>query len=124
MSQQQFNSKNVCVITNVDSILGYALAYRFLEAIKNGEESDAQTGHKMRILCRDTHGLELKRLEEMGAELCKVNYKDEKELREALKNARNVILIPENSSDRLKEAECLLKVAKHQEVEHVSLMSL
>ncbi|KAI9364307.1 hypothetical protein BD770DRAFT_314526 [Pilaira anomala] len=92
--------------------------------MKSGEESNIESGHKIRILCRDTHGLELKRLEEMGAELCKVNYKEEKELREALKNVRNVILIPENSSDRLKEAECLMKVAKHQEIEHLALMSI
>ncbi|GAA5813841.1 hypothetical protein MFLAVUS_007328 [Mucor flavus] len=120
---QQTTSRNVCVITNVDSLLGYALAYRFLEAIRNNEDPTADSKRKIRILCRDTQGLELKRLEEMGAELMKVNYKEEEKLREAMKNVLAVVLIPENSSNRLKEAENLLKAAKHQDVKHVGLIS-
>lgn len=107
--QQSSTSKNVSVITNADSLLGYALAYRFLEAIRNKEEPEIQGGRKIRILCRETHGLGMKRLEEMGAEIQEVNYKDENKLQEALRNVRNVILIPENSSDRLKEAENLIR---------------
>lgn len=122
--QQSSTSKNVCVITNADSLLGYALAYRFLEAIRNKEEPEIQGGRKIRILCRETHGLGMKRLEEMGAEIQEVNYKDENKLQEALRNVRNVILIPENSSDRLKEAENLIKAAKQQDVEHFGLMSM
>lgn len=122
--QQSSTSKNVSVITNADSLLGYALAYRFLEAIRNKEEPEIQGGRKIRILCRETHGLGMKRLEEMGAEIQEVNYKDENKLQEALRNVRNVILIPENSSDRLKEAENLIKAAKQQDVEHFGLMSM
>ncbi|KAI7895237.1 uncharacterized protein EV154DRAFT_536288 [Mucor mucedo] len=79
---------------------------------------------KLRILCRESRGLGLKRLEEMGAEIQEVNYKEEKKLGEALRNVHSVILIPENSSDRLKEAENLIKAAKQQEVEHFGLMSI
>lgn len=126
MSTQQTisTSKQVCVITNVDSLLGYALAYRFLEAIRNNEDPEAQGMRKLRILCRESRGLGLKRLEEMGAEIQEVNYKEEKKLGEALRNVHSVILIPENSSDRLKEAENLIKAAKQQEVEHFGLMSM
>jgi uncharacterized protein YbjT (DUF2867 family) len=116
------SSKNVCVITNGDSILGYALAYRFLEAMQNREDPEIQ-GHKLRLLVRQTHGLGLKKLEEMGAEIQEINYKDEDKLRHALKNVRSVCLIPENSSDRLKEAENLIKAAKHEQVEHLGVMS-
>lgn len=124
--QQQSNtSKNVCVITNVDSLLGYALAFRFLQAMQeNNQDSADSFAKKLRILCRDREGIELKRLEKMGAELYQVNYKDENKLSEALKHVRNVLLIPENSRDRVKEAECLMKAAKHQGVEHFGLMSL
>lgn len=126
-SQQQTfsaSSKNTCVITNADSLLGYALAYRFLEAIRNKEDPESQGLRKLRILCRETRGLGMKRLEELGAEIQEVNYKDENKLKEALRNVHSVILIPENSSDRLKEAENLIKAAKHQDVEHFGLMSM
>lgn len=138
MSQQQQSSaggKQVCVITNCDSLFGYALAYRFLEAMQHGGERqeqqqqqqgrlDAEFHKKLRILCRDREGLGLKRLEEMGAEIHQINYKDEEKVRHAMKDVRACILIPENSRDRLKEAENLMKCAKHQGVEHMALMSL
>lgn len=127
-AQQNFstsaNAKQICVITNVDSLFGYALAYRFLEAMRKNEEPETQGVRKIRILCRETHGLGLKRLEEMGAELFEVNYKEENKLSDALRHVQSVILIPENSSDRLKEAENLIRVAKQQNVEFLSLMSM
>ncbi|CEP18629.1 hypothetical protein [Parasitella parasitica] len=122
--QQQFNfSKNVYVITNCDSLLGYALAYRFLEAMKNREEGPEISGHKLRLLCRSRSGFGLSRLEEMGGEIVEVNYKEEDKMRHCMKDVRCVLLVPEYSSDREKEADCLLKAAKHQHVEHVALMS-
>lgn len=122
--QQQFNtSKNVYVMTNCDSLLGYALAYCFLEAMENREEESEVFSHKIRLLCRSRSGYGMSRLEKMGAEIWEINYKDEDKMRHALKDARCVLLIPEYSSDREKEAECLLKAAKHEHVEHVAMMS-
>ena len=119
------NSKNVHVITNVDSLLGYALAYRILEALKNKEDQNSFTSNAyLRILCRDRQGLGLKKLEEMGAEVHQVNYKEEDKIRECLKGVRSVTLIPENSRDRVKEACNLMKAAKHQDVEHLGLISM
>lgn len=125
MSQQQQSntSKNVFVITNCDSLLGYAMAYRFLEAIQNREEEPEIAGHKLRLLCRNRSGYGLSRLEKMGGEILEINYKDEDKLRHAMKDVRCVLLIPEYSSDREKEAECLMKAAKHQHVEHMAMMS-
>lgn len=143
MSSQQGNNnmsgKNVCVITNVDSLLGYALAYRFCEAMQHQRQGQGQSqqqqqgrgdpelqGQKLLCFVRENHasGIGLKKLEEMGAQVQEVNYKDEEKLRHHLKNVRSICLIPENSSDRLKEAECLIKACKRQEVEHFGLMSM
>ncbi|KAI9478170.1 MAG: hypothetical protein EXX96DRAFT_569824 [Benjaminiella poitrasii] len=121
--QQQFNTnKNTCVITNCDSLLGYALAYRFLEGMKSNQDAEF-SGRKLRILCRDKSGYGLHRLEEMGAEIKEVDYKDDSKMRDALRNVFSVLLIPENSSNRLKEAECLIKSSKNEGVEHFGLMS-
>lgn len=121
---QSNSSKHCCVITNVDSLFGYALAFRFLQAMQDRNEDFANTfGKKLRILCRHREGMDLHRLEKMGAEIFQVDYKDEEKVCEAMKHVRNVLLIPENSRDRLKEAGCLMKAAKHQGVEHMALMS-
>ncbi|KAI7903400.1 uncharacterized protein BX663DRAFT_508471 [Cokeromyces recurvatus] len=123
MSQQQSSShKNICVITNCDSLLGYALAYRFLEGMRSREDPEI-ADHKLRILCRNKSGYELSRLEQMGAEVVEVDYKDEDKMRHAMKNVFSVLLIPENSENRLKEAHCLIKMAKNEDVEHFGLMS-
>ncbi|KAL0140411.1 hypothetical protein V8B55DRAFT_1384535 [Mucor lusitanicus] len=122
--QQQFNtSRNVFVITNGDSLVGYALAYRCLEAMEKREEGPEISGHKLRILCRSRSGFGLSRLEKMGAEIMEVNYKDEDKMHHCMKDVMCVTMIPEFSSDREKEAECLIKAAKNQHVEHVSMMS-
>lgn len=125
MSQQQQanTSKKICVISNGDSLLGFALAYRFLEAIKNREEPETESRH-LRILCRSKHGFDLDKLEAMGAEVVEIDYKNEEQTRHATKNVHNVMLIPENSFHLVKEAECLMKAAKHNECKHVAMMSL
>ncbi|KAI8643507.1 hypothetical protein BD408DRAFT_385399 [Parasitella parasitica] len=91
--------------------------------MQNREDGPEALGHKLRLLCRSRSGYGLSRLEEMGAEIVEVNYKEEDKLRHCMKDVRCVLLIPEFSSDREKEADCLLKACKHQQVEHVSLMS-
>ncbi|KAL7317806.1 hypothetical protein PS15m_004110 [Mucor circinelloides] len=121
--QQSSTSRNVFVVTNCDSLVGYAMAYRCLEAMENREEGPEIAGHKLRLLCRSRSGYGLSRLEKMGAEVMEVNYKDEDKLRHCMKDVMCVMMIPEFSSDREKEAECLIKAAKHQHVEHMSMLS-
>lgn len=121
--QQSGTSRNVFVVTNCDSLVGYAMAYRCLEAMENREEGPEIAGHKLRLLCRSRSGYGLSRLEKMGAEVMEVNYKDEDKLRHCMKDVMCVMMIPEFSSDREKEAECLIKAAKHQHVEHMSMLS-
>ncbi|KAI9495670.1 hypothetical protein BDB00DRAFT_972643 [Zychaea mexicana] len=60
----------------------------------------------------------------MGGEIMQVNYQDENKLRQAMKNARCVFLIPENSSQRMKEAENVIKAAKQENVEHMAMKSM
>jgi uncharacterized protein YbjT (DUF2867 family) len=122
-SISQNQSKHTCVITNVDSFLGYALCYRILQAIQNKEDTKF-TGHRIRALCRNRSGFGLSKLEEMGAEIREVNYDDENQLREALKDVRYMTFVPEHSDNRVKEAQNLLRAACHQNVEHVGMLSM
>ncbi|CAO3664872.1 unnamed protein product [Rhizopus stolonifer] len=117
------NSKNTCVITNVDSCLGYALAYRFLEA-KKKKEDDFIARQNIRVFCRDRSGYGLTHLEEMGAEIVEVDYEDQEKLRHHLKNVRSVALIPENSQKRFKEAENLIKISRDEKVEFLCMHSM
>lgn len=121
-SNQQ--SKNVCVIANGDSFMGFALCYRMLQGMKNKNEDHKFIGHKMRVLCRRRSGYGLSKLEEMGAEIQEVNYEDEHKLREVLKDVRYMTFVPEHTSNRVKEAKNLLHAASHQGVEHVGMLSM
>jgi uncharacterized protein YbjT (DUF2867 family) len=117
------NSSNVCVITNVDSLTGYALAYSMLEKIRNREDADST--RRIRVLTRSRDSqLNLDVLKELNAEVKEVNYNDESNVKEALRDARNVILIPEQSRERLREAENVIKVAKHLDVDHFVMVSM
>lgn len=125
MSQfSQQSSKNVCVITNGDSFMGYALCYRFLQAMQNKDQDWQFANYKMRVLCRHRSGYGLSKLEEMGAEICEVNYEDENKLREIFKDVKYMTFVPEHSSNRVKEAKNLLHAACHQGVEHVGMLSM
>jgi uncharacterized protein YbjT (DUF2867 family) len=117
------NSSNVCVITNVDSLTGFALAYHMLEKIRNCEDADST--RRIRVLTRSTDSqLNLDVLKKMNAEVKEVNYSDESNVKEALRDARNVILIPEQSRERMREAENVIKVAKHVDVDHFVMVSM
>ncbi|KAG0737505.1 hypothetical protein G6F57_002190 [Rhizopus arrhizus] len=116
------NTRNVCIITNGDSFLGFAMAYRMLQAQKKGEDNFA-VEHKLRVLCRNRHGYGFNLLEKMGADVMEVDYKDEEKLRQALKDARTVALIPEKSHDSLKEAEHMIKVSHYHKVEFFCMHS-
>ena len=55
------------IITNGDSLLGYAVAFKFLTASKS-------ESYKYRIFCREKQTL--KELELLGAEVIETDYKD------------------------------------------------
>ncbi|KAI8878433.1 hypothetical protein K501DRAFT_195909 [Backusella circina FSU 941] len=117
------NSSNICVITNVDSLTGYALAYHILEKIRNRQDTAAN--RRVRVLTRSRDSqLNLDVLKEMNAEVMEIDYNDENRVREAVRDARNVILIPEQSRNRVREAENVIKAAKHTDVDHFVLVSI
>lgn len=79
---------------------------------------------KLRVLCRDKESHRMRLLKEMGAEVVKVDYRDENKLREMMKDAAHVCLIPEHSRECVEEAQCVIKAAKHQGVEYISMHSV
>ncbi|KAI9028922.1 hypothetical protein CLU79DRAFT_716531 [Phycomyces nitens] len=111
------SSKFICAITNVDSLVGYAVAHRFLkESQKSGEE------HEIRLLCRSSEGLE--DLKERGAKICEVNYSNENEVREALKDVRAVLFVPEHSKEFKSQGENVLRVSRDQKVKCLIMTSV
>lgn len=111
MSQQKF-----CVITNVDSLIGYALAYCFLE--KN-QQRDEQA--RLRVLCRNKEGLQ--KLAELGAEIREIDYNHEDQVRECFKNVKAGILIPEHDRQMVQSGENVFKAAKNENLEHLCMIS-
>jgi uncharacterized protein YbjT (DUF2867 family) len=94
-----------------------------LEKIRNREDADST--RRIRVLTRSTDSqLNLDVLKKMNAEVKEVNYSDESNVKEALRDARNVILIPEQSRERMREAENVIKVAKHVDVDHFVMVSM
>ena len=109
------SQKQLCVITNADSLVGYALACRILE----GREELHNV--QVRCLCRTREKLE--DIERLGGEIMEVDYQDENKLRHAMKQVRCVFLIPEHSSQRVQEAQNVIKAAKQENVEHMAMKS-
>ena len=109
------SQKQLLCITNVDSLVGYAIACRLLE----GREELQNI--QIRCLCRNKEKLD--DIERLGGELMQVNYQDQNQLRHAMKQARCVFLLPEHSSQRLQEAENVIKAAKQENVEHMAMKS-
>ncbi|CAO3614876.1 unnamed protein product [Cunninghamella blakesleeana] len=112
MSQQKF-----CVITNVDSLVGYALAYNFLEKNKNRGE-----GAKLRVLCRNKEGLE--KLGELGAEVREIDYNQENQVRECFKNVKAAIMVPEHDRQMVQFGENVFKAGKNENIEHLCMVSV
>lgn len=111
--------KNAIVITNVDSLLGYALAYRFLEGFNR---SALKSKTEFRLLCHDCKGLE--DLERLGAKIIEVqDFKDEKALSKVMKNVVYVMFIPEYSKTRVEDGEAVLKAAKKENVDYLAMFS-
>ncbi|KAG1056045.1 hypothetical protein G6F43_002023 [Rhizopus delemar] len=117
------NNERTCVITNGDSYLGFAIAYRMLQGKMKGERYYS-TGGRICVFCRNCSGYDLSILQEMGAIVIEVNYEDEEMLCKALKNAYVVSIIPEHSHNTLKEAECMIKACKRQNVEFLCMHSI
>ncbi|KAI8086261.1 uncharacterized protein BX664DRAFT_315468 [Halteromyces radiatus] len=107
------SSQQLCVITNVDSLVGYALAFYFLKEQQHGS---------LRLLCRNKEGLE--ELAKMGGEIRQVDYNREDQVRDCFKNVKAGILIPEHDSHRIQQAENVMKAAKNENVHHLCMMSL
>jgi hypothetical protein len=118
------NSTRTCAITNCDSLLGFALAYRFLSDLKHRKESGSEIQRVRVLYRRNIYHLGLDKLKELGAELVEVDYISVDGLKTALKGVHTVVLIPENSNNRLKEAKKLIKAAHQCNVEHMSMMSM
>ncbi|KAI7851809.1 hypothetical protein BDC45DRAFT_515098 [Circinella umbellata] len=109
------SQKQMLCITNVDSLVGYAIACRLLEGRKELQNM------QIRCLCRNKEKLD--DIERLGGELMQVNYQDQNQLRQAMKEVRCVFLLPEHSFQRVQEAENVIKAAKHQSVEHMAMKS-
>jgi hypothetical protein len=117
--------KNAILITNVDSLLGYALAYRFLEDWNRKEEDYSKLRDKteFRLSCRQNVGLE--DLVRLGGLVMQVDdYQDKDFVNNVLmKGVGYVIYIPENSENRVKEGEVVIQSAKEQGVEYLVMFS-
>ncbi|ORZ18097.1 hypothetical protein BCR42DRAFT_490737 [Absidia repens] len=115
------SSQQVCVIANVDSQVGYALAYRFLEGNRKhrgGNENQCN----FRLLCRNKEGLD--QLAHLGGDIRQVDYNREDQLREELKNAKVVIFVPEHDNQRVQQGENIIKAAKNENVNHLCMISI
>ncbi|KAI8343501.1 hypothetical protein BC941DRAFT_343535 [Chlamydoabsidia padenii] len=111
------SSEQICVITNGDSLCGFALAYRFLEEFRNKNHQC-----KLRVLCRNKQDMD--QLRHMGADVREVDYNQEDKVREHLQHAKAVVLIPEHDQHRMREGENVIKAAKKEKVEHLCMLSL
>lgn len=116
--------KNAIVITNVDSLLGYGLAYRFLEDWNREEAgyTEKRDTTEFRLLCHDRQGLE--DLEKLGGRVFELkNFSDEKSIEHVMENVCYVMFVPENSDDRIKEGEAIIKGARNQKVDYIAMFS-
>jgi hypothetical protein len=113
------SSEQLCVITNADSLTGYALAYRLLEENRNNGNNSQM---KFRLLCRKKQ--EMEELTRLGADVREVDYNREEQVRECIRNAKAVILIPEHDEQRLQQGENVIKAAKNENVHHLCMISM
>lgn len=111
----------ICVITNVDSFYGYVIAHRFLQGLQE-ERGRGMQEHRVRLLCRDTQGLE--KLKELGGEICQVDYRDIESLRKPLQNVKVLMLFPEHSPDMRQEGEMVIRCARECNAEYFAMFSM
>lgn len=115
---------NAIVITNVDSLLGYSLAYRFLEDWNREKPgySEKREATEFRLLCHERQGME--ELEVLGGKIFELrDYADKDAMNHIMKNTSYVIFVPENSDRRIEEGESVIHCAKKQNVEYLTMLS-
>ncbi|KAF7731250.1 hypothetical protein EC973_000666 [Apophysomyces ossiformis] len=108
-----------CVITNVDSYFGFNLAYCFLEGRRQERQTESS---EIRLLCHDRRHVEP--LERLGGKIIQLDYRREDQVREALRDVQYVLFVPENSDERMKEGENIIRIAKEQKVEYMAMFSI
>lgn len=116
------SSQQACVITNVDSQVGFALAHRLLEERRNNNRGGNDNQNSIRLLCRNKEGLDS--LTQLGGEVYQVDYSREDQVREVLKNTHAVILVPEHDYQRVQFGETIVRVAKGEDVKHLCMISM
>jgi hypothetical protein len=105
--------KDIITIFNVDSLLGYAIAFRFLESKRKHTT--------IRLVCHEKDGLE--KLEDLGGKLIKTDYNDENKINEALDGTWLLLVVPEYSEKRFEYGNLVLSRAKDLNVNYVVLFS-
>lgn len=117
--------KNCILITNVDSLLGYALSLRFLEEWNQGlgeNCSSLKEKTEFRLLCRERQGME--DLEMLGARIIEVaDYENQEEIKGFMNGVGYVMFLSENSNRKIKQGETVIQCAKDQGVEYVTMFS-
>ncbi|KAI8091905.1 hypothetical protein BDF21DRAFT_490581 [Thamnidium elegans] len=113
--------KKYIVITNVDSLAGYAIAYEFVSKW-NRSSSLSIPVTEFRLLCHKRQGLQ--DLEKLGGKVIEMkSFDDKKEMKAVMKDVYCVFLIPEYSSNRLKEGEAIIHAAKEEGVGYMTMLS-
>lgn len=109
--------KNTITITNCDSYGGQSLACYFLQ------ESERQgRGHTtIKVTARDRKHCE--NLREMGAKVYEVDFEKPETLRQAFRDCDYVVLIPEITESRLRDAERTIEALEQERVRNVLLQS-
>ena len=117
---------NAIIITNVDSLLGYAAAYRFLEEwnrVESSHYAKLRDVTDFRLLCHERQGLE--ELELLGGKIFEFkHYERNPHMQEIINGAGYVMLIPENSDQRIEEGKAIIQCAKEQGVEYLAMFSM
>ncbi|KAI7857310.1 hypothetical protein BDC45DRAFT_435571 [Circinella umbellata] len=113
MSQQQ----QPIAISNVDSFLGYVLAYRFLQGRRQEQQQQ-----EVRVLARDPQNVQ--DLERLGAKIIQVDYQNEQRIQRELERVSLLLMIPEDSSNARQEGDVLIRAARQANVQYVGLFSL
>lgn len=117
--------KNCILITNVDSLLGYALSFRFLEEWNREIEenySSLREKTEFRLLCRERQGME--DLEMLGAKIIEVaDYENQEKMKEYMNGVGYAMFLPESSNRKIKQGETVIQCAKEQGVEYVTMFS-
>lgn len=108
------------MITNVDSLLGYAIAYKFVSDWNRQLTGAVIT--EFRLLCHERQGLQ--ELEKLGGKIIEMQkFDDEKEMSHIMKNVDYVIYVPEYSKDRIQEGELVIRTAKQEGVGYLTMLS-